>query len=136
MRVVKRFVPVLFLFLLLFVAPAWGIEWTLLSTTRDGNELSYDEKSVREVKTQVFRLWERIVFADPNVRDNVKTTLFIREINCQNNRQRIISLLDYNAKVEKLFSGANDRAAWSAIPPDTPLDVLRKKICQKMINGH
>ncbi len=136
MRVVKRFVQVFFLLLLLFDTSAWGIEWTLLSTTHDGNELSYNEKSVREVKTQVFRLWERIIFADQNVQDNVKTTLFIREINCQNNKQRIIALLDYNAKGEKLFDGANDRAVWSDSPPATPLDVLREKICRKTIKSH
>lgn len=136
MSVIKSVIPILCLILLLFAAPALGIEWTVLSTTNDGNELSYDQNSIREVKTHIFRLWERIVFADQNVRENVKTTLFIREINCQNNRQRIISLMDYDIKGEKLFSGTNDRVAWSAIPPDTPLDLLRKKVCQKMINFH
>jgi len=137
MKMIKRILPVLCLFLLLLlVTPATGIEWTVLSTTDEGNELSYDEKSIREVKTYIFRLWERIVFADQNVKDNVKTTLFIREINCQNNRQRIISLMDYNTQGEKTFSGANDRATWSAIPPDTPLDLLRKKVCKKAINSH
>lgn len=138
MKMIKRILPVLclFLLLLLLVTPATGIEWTVLSTTDEGNELSYDEKSIREVKTYIFRLWERIVFADQNVKDNVKTTLFIREINCQNNRQRIISLMDYNTQGEKTFSGANDRATWSAIPPDTPLDLLRKKVCKKAINSH
>lgn len=140
MKLIENFrrliVPVLFLFLLLFTTPALGIEWTVLSTTSDGNELSYDKKSVREVDSHIFRLWERIIFADNNVKENVKTTLFIREINCQNNRQRIISLMDYNAKSEKLFHGTNNQAAWSAIPPETPLDLLRKMVCQKMINSH
>lgn len=138
MKVIEHFrrfsVPVLFLFLLLFTTPALGIEWTVLSTTSDGNELSYDKKSVREVDSHIFRLWERIVYADSNVKERVKTTLFIREINCQHNRQRIISLMDYNAKGEKLFHGTNEQAAWSAIPPDTPLDLLRKKVCQKTIS--
>lgn len=124
-------IPLSFLFLLWAVSPVFSMDWTELSTTGDGNVLSYDKGSVRKVNTNVYRLWERILYSDPNVHENVKITVFIREINCQDSQHRIISIIDYDATGEKLFSGSNDQIDWSDIAPDTPIDALRKAVCPK-----
>jgi hypothetical protein len=126
----NRVIVPLFFFLLLLVTPALGIEWVVFSTTQEGNELSYDQHSVRKVEEDTVRLWERIVFTDNNVQDNVKTTLFVREIHCLEKRYRIISLLDYSIQGEKLFSGTDERATWFPIPPDTHLELLRETVCR------
>jgi hypothetical protein len=120
-----------FLFILLPGNPAFGIDWVELSTTSEGNVLSYDKGSVRKIDSDNYRLWERIIYADGNVKENVKTTVFIREINCRDKNHRIISIIDYDANGEKLFNGADDQTEWSAIPLDTPVDDLRKAICPK-----
>jgi hypothetical protein len=117
------------LFWVLSVGPVLSLEWTKLATTGDGNELSYNKGSVRKTDTNIYRLWERIIYATRNVKENIKTTLFIREINCQDGQHRIISVMDYNANGEKLFSGSNDQVDWSSIPPNTPIDDLRKVVC-------
>jgi hypothetical protein len=65
------------------------------------------------------------------VKENVKTTVFIREIDCQDSKHRVISIIDYDANGEKVFGGADDQTDWSAIPPDTPIDDLRKTVCLK-----
>jgi hypothetical protein len=124
-------IPLSLLFLILSSGTVFSIEWTVLSTTKDGNVLSYDKGSVRQVNPNIYRLWERILYADENVKENVKTTVFIREINCQESQHRIISIIDYDVNGEKLFSGSDDQTEWSAIPPETPIDDLRKTVCPK-----
>jgi hypothetical protein len=119
------------MFILLFGSPVWGIAWVELAKTSDGNVLSYDKGSVRTVDNNIYRLWERILYSDNNVKENVKTTIFIREINCRESQYRIISIIDYDANGEKLFSGTDDQTDWSAVPPDTPIDDLRKTVCPK-----
>lgn len=119
------------LFILLLGSPVWGIDWVELAKTHDGNVLSYDKKSVRKVDGNIYRLWERIIYSDKNVKENVKTTVFIREINCQDRQHRIISIIDYDVNGEKVFGGADDQTDWSVIPPDTPIDDLRKTVCPK-----
>lgn len=121
----------LVLFMLLLGTPVWAIEWVELSTTSDGNVLSYDKGSVRKINDNVYRLWERIIYSSKNVKENIKTTVFIREINCQDGQYRIISIMDYNANGDKLFSGTDDQVDWSSIPPHTPIDDLRKVVCPK-----
>jgi hypothetical protein len=122
-------IPLALLFLVLSVSPVLSLEWTKLATTGDGNDLSYDKSSVRKIDTNIYRLWERIIYSAKNVKENIKTTLFIREINCRDGQHRIISVMDYNANGEKLFSGSNDQVDWSSIPPNTPIDDLRKVVC-------
>jgi hypothetical protein len=131
MKTVQPVILLSVLFILLFRSPVWGIEWVELAKTSNGNVLSYDKGSVRKVDNNIYRLWERILYSDENVKENVKTTVFIREINCRDSQHRIISIIDYNANGEKLFSGTDDLTDWSAIPPDTPIDDLRKTVCPK-----
>ena len=123
--------PLSILFHLLFVSPVLGIDWEKLATTADGNELSYDKGSVRKIDTNIYRLWERVIYADENMEENIKTTVFIREINCQDSKQRIISIIDYDANGEKLFSGSDDQTDWSSIPTETIIDNLKKTVCPK-----
>jgi len=123
--------PLLVLLLLLFASPVLSIDWEKLTTTDDGNQLSYDKGSVRKIDTGIYRLWERIIYADENVQENVKTTVFIREVNCGDSKQRIISIIDYDANGDKLFSGFDDQTAWSAIPPGTIVDNLKQIVCPK-----
>jgi len=123
--------PLLVLLLLLFASPVLSIDWEKLTTTDDGNQLSYDKGSVRKIDTGIYRLWERIIYADENVQENVKTTVFIREVNCRDSKQRIISIIDYDANGDKLFSGFDDQTAWSAIPPGTIVDNLKQIVCPK-----
>ena len=122
---------ILWLVMVIFLlgSPAWGIEWVELSTTNDGNVLSYDKSSVRKIDANIYRLWERIIYSSINVKENIKTTLFIREINCQDGQYRIISVMDYNANGEKIFSGTDAQVDWSSIPAHTPIDDLRKVVC-------
>lgn len=131
MKTVQSVILLSGLFILLFGSSVWGIEWVELAKTSDGDVLSYDKGSMRKVDNNIYRLWERILFSDENVKENVKTTVFIREINCQNSQHRIISILDYDANGEKVFSGTDDQTDWSAIPPDTPIDDLRQTVCPK-----
>ncbi|MBN1546666.1 MAG: hypothetical protein JW902_08415 [Syntrophaceae bacterium] len=108
-----------------------GIEWADLATTKDGNRLSYDKKSVKEIDANTYRLWERIIYADGNVQEKVKTTIFVREINCQNNQHRIISIIDYDANGKRLFSGFDDGMAWSPIPDKSIYEDLKKIVCSQ-----
>jgi len=124
-------IPLSIFCLFLFVSPVLGIDWVKLATTGDGHELSYDKGSVREIDAGTYRLWERIIYSDEGMKDNVKTTVFIREINCQKNQHRIISIIDYDARGDTLFSGSDGRANWSPIPAGTVLDDLKKIVCPK-----
>ena len=129
MKKVPSIVLLTVLVMLLLGNPVWGIDWVELAKTHDGNELSYDKKSVRKVDANIYRLWERIIYSDKNVKENVKTTVFIREIDCQDSKQRIISIIDYDVNGEKVFGGTDDQTDWSVIPPDTPINDLRKTVC-------
>jgi len=124
-------IPLSMIFLLLLVSPALSIDWEKLATTDDGNELSYDKGSVRKIDTNIYRLWERIIYADENVKENVKITIFIREINCQDSKYRIISIIDYDTKGGRLFSGSDNQTDWSSIPAGTIIDNLKKNVCPK-----
>ena len=128
------FEMILFSFLLLMFLPtshAWGIEWVDLATTSDGNTLSYDKNSIRKTGTDTYRLWERIIYADKNVQDNIKTTIFVREINCQTNQHRIISVIDYTENGENVFSGADNMTDWFVIPTGSFVNDLKNIICVK-----
>jgi hypothetical protein len=105
------------------------MEWVEVKTTQDGNVLSYDKNSVRKINEDTRRLWERIIYADENIRQGVKSTVFIREIECSTNKQRIISVIDYDSDGEKLFSGTDERMPWTTIPKDSTISELKKIVC-------
>jgi len=135
MKVKNRFpritITMVCLGILFLTNPAFCIEWVDLEKKQDGDTLSYDKGSVRKIGIESYRLWERIIYANENVKENVKTTVFVREINCQDSTHRIISIIDYDANGAQLFSGANDQTEWSAIPSDTIIDDLKKTVCPK-----
>lgn len=128
MKSMKPIVFLSFLFILFLGNPVLGANWIEYGQSKKGDVYSYNKSSVKNIKGGTTQFWERHDFA--HVIHNVKSTTVLREIDCQESKSRIISVIDYDAYSNILHSNSNYDSDWQDIPADSRLETLRQIICE------
>ena len=139
----------LVLFLLLSVNPGAGsdIDWKFFSESNT-NRWYYDTKSVTPSNKNLIKVWAKGLTKDQKGIDekikllkkfggetmgyeNYSYTLNLFEIDCENKKNRILSVKDYDKKGNGLQTVTIENYSWDYVAPGTIIDNLFKEICPK-----
>ena len=139
----------LVLFLLLSVNPGAGsdIDWKFFSESNT-NRWYYDTKSVTPSNKNLIKVWAKGLTKDQKGIDekikllkkfggetmgyeNYSYTLNLFELDCENKKNRILSVKDYDKKGNGLQTVTIENYSWDYIAPGTIIDNLFKEICPK-----
>lgn len=121
-------------------------DWKFFSESST-NRWYYDAKSVVSNKN-ILKVWGKGVIKDQKgVDEKIKLlkkfggqtlgyekysyTLNLFEINCENKKQRIISVKDYDKMGNGLQTATMEDYQWDFIAPGTIIDNLSKEVCPK-----
>jgi hypothetical protein len=130
MKTFKSVISWSVLFFLLSINPVLGANWVEYGQSNKGDVYSYNKSSVKNISGDIKEVWERIDFSKENVRNGIKSTVFKREMDCQESKSRILSVLNYDVFSTMLHSNLSDQSDWKDIPPDTRLATLKKILCE------
>jgi hypothetical protein len=118
-----------------------------LGTNHDnGSVLFYYKDRIKHRTKNIVQVWEKIVLSDEHIDkeiqlrkknglsiegwDKLEFDNFLFEINCKENKYRIIYNDYYDRKGRQLESFDDDKSQWTIIPPNTNIDNLQKKVCK------
>jgi len=120
------FLPVLFV--LILSNALWSANWVEYDASSQGDVYSYNKSSVKLVTADIIQVWQRYDFA--RAVKGVKSTTVLRQIDCQLNRSKVLSVIDYDLYGGVLHNNTNEDTDWKDIPPNSRLDELRKILCE------
>lgn len=120
------FLPVLFV--LILSNALWSANWVEYDASSKGDVYSYNKSSVKLVTADIIQVWQRYDFA--RAVKGVKSTTVLRQIDCQLNRSKVLSVIDYDLYGGVLHNNTNEDTDWKDIPPNSRLDELRKILCE------
>jgi len=139
----------LVLLILISVNPAAGadIDWKFFSESNT-NRWYYDTKSVTPSNKNLIKVWAKGLTKDQKGIDekikllkkfggetmgyeNYSYTLNLFEIDCENKKNRILSVKDYDKKGNGLQTVTIENYSWDYVAPGTIIDNLFKEICPK-----
>ena len=139
----------LVLLILISVNPAAGadIDWKFFSESNT-NRWYYDTKSVTPSNKNLIKVWAKGLTKDQKGIDekikllkkfggetmgyeNYSYTLNLFELDCENKKNRILSVKDYDKKGNGLQTVTIENYSWDYIAPGTIIDNLFKEICPK-----
>ena len=123
------------------------IDWKFFSESST-NRWYYDAKKIIPLNKHLVKVWAKGVTKDQKGIDekikllkkfggltmgyeNYSYTLNLFEIDCENNKHRIISVKDYDKKGNGLQTVTIENYPWDFIAPGTIIDNLSKEICPK-----
>lgn len=128
MKVMKAIIPLSVMLVLFLVNPVPAANWVEYDTSSQGDVYSYNKSSVKLITADIIQVWQRYDFA--RAVKSVKSTTVLRQIDCQLNRSKVLSIIDYDLYGGVLHNNTNDDSDWQEIPPDSRLDGLRKILCE------
>lgn len=144
---IKYFLYTIFLVLLfLFINQAWAAEWLLCASSPSGARLYYDKSSIKKINGNIIRVSnkfeyisksdKKMAFASlkqinkaPKNPDMMSHDLSVNEIDCANNKHRLISAVFYDVKGKAIYSSSKPDKKWSRIVPDSFMAKLQTALC-------
>jgi hypothetical protein len=112
-----------------------------------GSVYSYNKTSIKHKTNNVVQVWRKLTYSNEHkerdIQMLVKSGLYTRqqlerlsydltlyEINCENSRSRLISIICYDMNDNVLLQRSNDKAKWEYIAPKSEEYYLRKQVCE------
>jgi len=140
MKTISSVIFLSFLIILLLVTPVNGSSNWVKYARSNGDILSYNKIHIKRTK-DIVKVWTKIVFSDAGrgtnnrgssneKRDKLSFNKSLIEIDCKEERVRLLSFIQYNTDGSVLNSRYHDKPEWKYIPPDSMLDMLRENVCK------
>ncbi|MBN1473843.1 MAG: hypothetical protein JW914_04445 [Syntrophaceae bacterium] len=132
--------------LFLFINQAWAAEWILCASSPSGARLYYDKSSIKKIDRNIIRVFnkfeyisksdKKMAFASlkkinkaPKNPDMMNHDLSVNEIDCANNKHRLISAVFYDVKGKAIYSSSKPDKKWSRIVPNSFMAELQTALC-------
>ena len=146
MKTTKMFTVVALLISILLVNNGLAAQWVLCASDSSGARLYYDKSSVKKVNKNVIRVLnkfeynsksnKKMAFAElkqikkaPKNSDLMNYDLSVSEIDCANNKHRLVSATFYDVKGKIIYSSSKFGKDWSRIAPSTYMEKVKTKVC-------
>ncbi|MEN6373534.1 MAG: surface-adhesin E family protein [Smithella sp.] len=125
-----------------YVTPVIGSNvWKVIQMDNNDNVFSYNTVSISHQTTNIVQVWEKMVYSEKGRAkhtqdvtkkgyDKLSHSLHLVEVDCKKGMSRFLSITDYDKNGLILNSDSFDKPEWNHITPDTPMDTLRKKVCE------
>ena len=104
----------------------------------DNGDFYYDKTSVKQVRKNIMRVSDKLIFKKENVKPSKKDNnkkmdnqITLHEFNCGTKERKLIKFVTYNKDGKILESYEKPNSSSHKIEPNTIYDILRKKICQE-----
>ena len=121
-------------------------DWVEYRTDKDGYVSSYKKVNIqKDDGNYIVQVWDKYVFSDKGKEiiiqdmtknglstkgyDKLSNKMFLVEIDCKKQRYKILSIKDYDANGNVLFSYYVNKRDWDHVTSDTKPDFLRKSVC-------
>ena len=132
--------------LFLFIHQAWATEWVLCASSSSGARLYYDKSSIRKINKNVIRVSNKFEYKSKNEKkmafaslkqinkapknpDMMSHDLSVNEIDCANNKHRIVSAVFYDVKGKTIYSSSKPAKKWNRIVPASFMAELQTALC-------
>lgn len=132
--------------LFLFINQALAAEWVLCASSSSGARLYYDKSSIKKINKNVIRVSnkfeyksktdKKMAFASlkqinkaPKNYDMMSHDLSVNEIDCANNKHRLVSAVFYDVKGKTIYALSKPDKKWSGIVPDSFMAELQTALC-------
>jgi len=132
--------------LFLLINQAWATEWILCASSPSGARLYYDKSNIKKINGNIIRVFnkfeyisksdKKMAFASlkqinkaPKNPDMMSHDLSVNEIDCANNKHRLISAVFYDVKGKAIYSSSKPDKKWSRIVPDSFIAELQNALC-------
>lgn len=132
--------------LFLFINQAWAAEWILCASSSSGARLYYDKSSIKKINGNIIRVFnkfeyisksdKKMAFASlkqinkaPKNPDMMSHDLSVNEIDCANNKHRLVSAVFYDVKGKAIYSSSKPDKKWGRIVPDSFMAELQIALC-------
>ncbi len=134
------------LIMLLFLTPVFSSDdWIEFGRTDNGNSFFYNKVNIERQKNCIVRVWEKKVYSDEGRKEfiqvskkndipteqykNISYCLGLKEIDCEKNMLRILSLTFYDSNDKVILSKNYFYNNWENIIPTSLHDGLYKILC-------
>ncbi len=130
--------------LFLFANQAWASDWILLASLNVG-DIYYDKRSIKKLNNNITHVWCKLIFnkkgkteifsalkdidKTPDNPDILNCELFLREIDCVNEKTKIISTTIYDEKGDTVLLPQNNVNEWHDIVPGSLTETLKNIVC-------
>jgi hypothetical protein len=122
-------------------------DWVKLKEYKDGNVYSYKIENVdKKGSNEKVKLWLEQVISDKNRQkklqerkenglstkgyEKLSTILWLYELDCNQKKERILSINDYDTDGMVLYSGDTEEKEWKYIVPGSMGDTITKEVCK------
>ena len=138
----KNYKHILFtgIFLLIFVSVSHSAEWMFYASSSDGIWY-YDKANIKRMKDNKVRVWvktfyfatgkEKYIKAFGDLFKDLKSTINLFEINCNEKKWNLLKGTDYNSKGSVIHSTDYSTGEESFIVPDSLFETLYEIVCEK-----
>jgi hypothetical protein len=128
-----------------------GADWIYLSEPEDKScKEYYDVDTITVAPDGIVRVWSKRAYTDsgrtlmllerqkagmpPGGYENLDALLALNELSCKKKEYRVISVETYERGGRLLDSVTFEDKKWKPISPETPVEALFQKVCNKMMN--
>ena len=119
-------------------AEVWGADWKFYNSNQWYLGY-YDAQSITRPSKNIVRVWVKWDCTEKGVLENVKRLgkqwenlshiKLLKEIDCVEKKERILSSTDYNNKGEMIHSSSSP-SEWDFITPESVGEALYKEVCK------
>jgi hypothetical protein len=122
-------------------AEVWGADWKFISST-DLYECFYDAENMTRSSKNIVGVWTKLVYTERGITgivkefgkhyENLSYSLELWEIDCAKKKQRILSITEYSAEGNILYTNPTKSrpSAWKSISRESVGESLYKIICK------
>jgi hypothetical protein len=122
-------------------AEVWAKDWRLYAKT-DSYECFYDAEDIIRSSQDIVEVWTKLEYTERGViemliefgkhYENLSYSLELREINCTEKRQRLLSITAYSVEGNILYTDqvGSRLPPWKIIPRESVEESLYKVLCK------
>jgi hypothetical protein len=117
-------------------------DWVEFSRTNQGDIVSYDKASLKQITKDIVQVWVKDVLSDERRRKLIDYHKYVHnigqlshdvslnEIDCKKMMYRSLSITGRDANGADLFSSSDDNSKWNSISHNSVWDALQKAVCR------
>lgn len=100
---------------------AWGAEWMLVNTTKEGGQVYLDIENINKPSTNIVRYWLKWIKKEGDY------SILLSEMDCAEEAYRLLQRTDYS-KEGKVLSKDTVPSEWFDVNSHSILNIFHRKI--------
>jgi hypothetical protein len=146
MKTTNMLVVVALMIFFIFINLGFAAQWVLCVSDSSGARLYYDKSSIKKVNKNVMRVLNKFEYISKNNKkmaytalkqvkkapknpDMMSYDLSVSEIDCANNKHRLVSATFYDVKGKAIYSSSKPEKYWNRIFPDSYMGKVKTAVC-------